>query len=51
MTVYDDVLGHSLAEYDLVSVIAADMTIRGDLSQKTAELSVKIEASSESLQS
>ena len=34
---YDDVLGHGLEEYDLEPAIAADLGIRGDLSEKTAQ--------------
>jgi UDP-N-acetylglucosamine 2-epimerase len=34
---YDDTLGHGLAEYGIEDAVAADLGIRGDLSQKTAE--------------
>jgi UDP-N-acetylglucosamine 2-epimerase len=41
---YDDLLGHGLAEYDIEHSVAADLGIRGGLSQKTAELMERIEA-------
>lgn len=39
---YDDVLGHGLEEYGLEQHIAADLGVRGDLSQKTAEMMLAV---------
>ena len=39
---YDDVLGHGLEEYDLEQHIAADLGIRGDLSEKTAQMMLAV---------
>ena len=39
---YDDVLGHGLAEYGLEEHIVADLGIRGDLTQKTAEMMLAV---------
>jgi UDP-N-acetylglucosamine 2-epimerase (non-hydrolysing) len=41
---YDDVLGHGLAEYDLEDRIAVDLGIRGNLSEKTAQVHQRISA-------
>ena len=35
---HDDVLGHGLTEYDLAEHIGVDLGVRGDLSEKTAQL-------------
>jgi len=47
---YDDVLGHGLAEYGLEPYIAADLGVRGDLSQKTAEMMLAVTDLSETLE-
>ncbi|WP_158057683.1 UDP-N-acetylglucosamine 2-epimerase [Halorussus halophilus] len=39
---YDDVLGHGLAEYGVEDRVAADLRVRGDLSEKTAQLMRKV---------
>ncbi len=39
---YDDVLGHGLEEYGLEEHIVADLGIRGDLTQKTAEMMLAV---------
>ena len=39
---YDDVLGHGLEEYGLEEHIVADLGIRGDLSQKTAQMMLAV---------
>jgi UDP-N-acetylglucosamine 2-epimerase (non-hydrolysing) len=35
---YDDVLGHGLEEYGLEEQVAVDLGVRGDLTQKTAQM-------------
>ena len=39
---YDDVLGHGLTEYGLEDHVVADLGVRGDLSQKTAQMHVAV---------
>lgn len=39
---YDDVLTHGLKEFDFSDRIASNLSIRGDLAQKSAELMIKI---------
>ena len=39
---HDDLLGHGLSEFNIEDKFAVNLNIRGDLSQKTAELMVKI---------
>ena len=46
---YDEVLGHGLEEYGLEPYIAADFGIRGDLSQKTAEMMLAVKKLSSKL--
>ena len=41
---HDDLLGHGLVEYDIDDSVAADLGIRGGLTQKTGELMRRIEA-------
>jgi UDP-N-acetylglucosamine 2-epimerase len=47
---YDDVLGHGLEEYGLEEHIVADLGVRGDLSQKTAEMTLAVKALAERLE-
>jgi len=46
---YDDLLGHGLKEFQLDQRMGVDMKIRGDLSQKSAELMLKMKKFSEYL--
>jgi UDP-N-acetylglucosamine 2-epimerase (non-hydrolysing) len=46
---YDDVLGHGLAEYGIEDRVAADLRVRGDLSEKTAQLMRKVKRFAEVL--
>jgi UDP-N-acetylglucosamine 2-epimerase len=39
---YDDILTHGLKEFDFSGKIASNLSIRGDLAQKSAELMLKI---------
>ncbi len=39
---YDDVLSHGLVEFDLKDHVASNLSIRGDLAQKSAELMIKV---------
>lgn len=39
---YDDVLGHGLTEYGLEKHVVADLGVRGDLSQKTAQMNLAV---------
>jgi UDP-N-acetylglucosamine 2-epimerase len=39
---YDDVLSHGLEEFNLKEQVACNLSIRGDLAQKSAELMLKI---------
>ncbi len=39
---YDDVLTHGLTEFNLKSQVACNLSIRGDLAQKSAELMLKV---------
>src|SRR3989338_4367422 len=39
---YDDVLTHGLKEFNFVDKIGSNLSIRGDLAQKSAELMIKI---------
>lgn len=39
---YDNILGHGLKEFNINDYIALNLNIRGDLSQKTSELTIKI---------
>lgn len=39
---YDDILTHGLKEFDFQNKIASNLSIRGDLAQKSAELMLKI---------
>jgi len=39
---YDDVLGHGLAEYGLEAHVVADLGVRGDLTQKTAQMNLAV---------
>jgi len=39
---YDDILTHGLKEFDFQNKIASNLSIRGDLAQKSAELMIKI---------
>ena len=39
---YDNILGHGLKEFGIEDKIAINLNIRGDLSQKTSELAIKI---------
>jgi len=39
---YDDVLTHGLVEFDAYSKIGANLCIRGDLAQKSAEMMLKV---------
>ncbi|QRY24749.1 UDP-N-acetylglucosamine 2-epimerase [Halobacterium sp. BOL4-2] len=47
---YDDVLGHGLEEYGIEPHIAADLGIRGDLTQKTAEMMLAVKTLAERLE-
>ncbi|MFB6140870.1 MAG: UDP-N-acetylglucosamine 2-epimerase [Halosimplex sp.] len=47
---YDDVLGHGLEEYDLEPAIAADLGIRGDLSEKTSQTMLAVRAFADRLE-
>ncbi len=40
---HDDLLGHGLKEYSIENKIGANLNIRGGLSQKTAEIVLKVE--------
>jgi len=40
---YDDVLGHGLAEYGIEDRVAVDLSIRGSLSEKTAQVHRRID--------
>jgi UDP-N-acetylglucosamine 2-epimerase (non-hydrolysing) len=46
---YDDLLGHGLAEYGIEDRVAADLGIRGDLSEKTAQVMTRIKRFAEVL--
>jgi len=46
---YDDLLGHGLEEYDLEPAIAANLGVRGDLSEKTAQMMLAVEQLAERL--
>jgi UDP-N-acetylglucosamine 2-epimerase (non-hydrolysing) len=46
---YDDLLGHGLAEYGIADRVAVDLGVRGDLSQKTAELTTRVDAATDHL--
>jgi UDP-N-acetylglucosamine 2-epimerase len=39
---YDDILTHGLKEFDFSGKIASNLSIRGDLAQKSAELMIKV---------
>lgn len=39
---YDDILTHGIKEFDFQDKIASNLSIRGDLAQKSAELMIKI---------
>lgn len=39
---YDDVLSHGLKEFNFIDKIGSNLSIRGDLAQKSAELMIKI---------
>ena len=41
---YDELLGHGLKEFNFLEKVAVDLQIRGDLSQKSAELFSKIKS-------
>ncbi|WP_135851877.1 UDP-N-acetyl glucosamine 2-epimerase [Halorussus salinus] len=46
---YDDLLGHGLAEYGIEERVAVDLGIRGDLSEKTAQVMARIKRFAEVL--
>jgi len=46
---YDDVVGHGFAEFDFAEHLGVDLRLRGDLSQKSAELYVKAKVLAEYL--
>lgn len=48
---YDDVLGHGLDEYGLAEHVVADLGVRGDLAQKTAQMNLAVKRLSEELES
>src|SRR3989344_7763388 len=39
---YDDILTHGLVEFNLQNQVACNLSIRGDLAQKSAELMMKV---------
>jgi UDP-N-acetylglucosamine 2-epimerase (non-hydrolysing) len=41
---YDDLLGHGLAEYGVEDAVGVDLGVRGNLSQKTVEVTTRIDA-------
>ncbi|MCU4718629.1 UDP-N-acetyl glucosamine 2-epimerase [Halapricum hydrolyticum] len=47
---YDDVLGHGLAEYGIEDRVAADLAIRGSLSEKTAQVHRRIDELTDTLE-
>jgi len=46
---YDDLLGHGLEEYGISQYVGVDLNVRGSLSEKTAELMLKVDRFSEYL--
>ena len=46
---YDDVLGHGLTEYGLEDHVVADLGVRGDLTQKTAQMNLAVQSLADTL--